>query len=173
MVLSGLVRLSGGAGLCSITLTCLSSSSPLSCELSPRDSLFGTVMILSQVERGQPPSLEECRAQWVHKKHGGSSCQRGGGPGSLGGTAVLCLPPFAGSRTPFVLSSAGLIPTPLKTAILTGLLCGQSPTWGPTHSFACALKVAARRKSQTCTRSKQLRTQSGLAGLPEGYKGTL
>lgn len=40
VVLSGLVRLSGGAGLCSITLTCLSSSSLLSCELSPRDSVW-------------------------------------------------------------------------------------------------------------------------------------
>lgn len=60
--------------------------------------------------------------------------------------------------------------TPLKTAILTGLLCGYSPTWGPTHSFACALKVAARRKSRTCTQGKQLRPQFG---LPEGYKGTL
>lgn len=162
MVLSGLVsEAEWWSWVCSITLTCLSSSSPLSCELTPRDALFGKVMILSQVERGL----------W---RHGKSPCQRGGSSGSLGEQLCCACPHLPAAELPSFCPVLAFYPrSPKSPPSRQACFVARAPPGAPPTALPAALKVAARRKSQTCTRSKQPRAQSSLAGLPEGYKRTL
>lgn len=143
------------------------------------------------------PSLEECLPHcsplWLLSLKVGEPLM---GCGSIG-LQEQCLPPLARTQSPLCLAWLFALLTsrvrlfgstrPLPTASPRPV-CGSQTgprLWPatfpeengapqePPHALIAALKVEAGRRSQNCMKGKQLRTQSGLVGIPAGYKETL